>query len=325
MSFGGVYTAPTDMLFAADLRGPRAIVFGDSFTTPQPESWPVWFGHALGWDDVWPSGVGGTGFVANGLGSTPPLPDRVMSDLVPYRPDLVFIQSGLNDLGKDPAMVEAAAAKTVRMIRQNLPEAIVVGGANTAFGIESWTANNLDVLDAIRTGMENAGATWVSPVEMPFAFGGTPIGIDAHLHFAVTAGTPGNDGTPASVSYPNGILCDTAFEADRANLRVGSVVEIGTGPTRERVAITCTGYDFARVVYGFDGTLQYDHAAGEPVREVGPCFVTGQGSSVNPSGWGSADRFVGWDGFHYSAEGNRALGAVNASLLRHALRGRALL
>lgn len=325
LAFGGVFTEATGGIHAADLRGPRTIVFGDSFTTPDTVNWPVWFGHALGWDDVWPSGVGGTGFVADGLGTAWSLPDRVVHDLVPYRPDIVFLHAGLNDLGKDPAEVEAAAALTVSRIRRHLPAALVVGGANTAFGIESWDAQALDVLGAIRSGMERAGAGWLSPVELPLAFGGQPAGAEATLFAPVAAGQAGNDGTPAMVSYPNGFTCTTATDTPLANLRLGSVVEIGTGATRERVAITSVGFVVGRLVYGFDGAMRYDHAAGEPVREVGPCFVTGHGSGVNPRGWGNADRFVGPDGFHYNAEGNRALGAVNAALLRQYLRGRPLL
>lgn len=325
LAFAGVFTDTTDSIHAADLRGPRTIVFGDSFTTPDTVNWPVWFGHALGWDDVWPSGVGGTGFVADGLGTAWSLPDRVMQDVVPYRPDIVFLHAGLNDLGKDPAAVEAAAALTVTRIRRHLPAALVLGGADTAFGIESWDAQALEVLDAIRRGLQHAGAGWISPVELPLAFGGRPIGAEATLFAPVVAGQPGNDGSPATVSYPNGFTCTTATDTPLANLRVGSVVEIGSGPTRERVAITTTGFVVGRLVYGFDGAMRYDHAAGEPVREVGPCFVTGHGSGLNPSGWGNADRFVGEDGFHYNAAGNRALGAVNAALLRHYLRGRPLI
>lgn len=325
LGFGGVFTGATDCIFAADLRGPRTIIFSDSFTTPDPVCWPVWFGHALGWDDVWPSGVGGTGFVADGYGASVALPNRVMTDVVPYRPEVVFLHAGLNDLSKPAAEVEVAAALTVRRIKQHLPETMVVGGADTAFGIEAWDSHALDVLAAIRNGLESAGAAWLSPVELPLAFGGTPVGANATLFYAVSAGQAGNDGTPASVSYPRGFTCATATNTPLANLRVGSVVEIGTGATRERVAITCTGYVNGRLVYGFDGTMRYAHAAGTPVREVGPCFVTGQGTSVNQRGWGSADRYIGSDGFHYNAEGNRALGAVNAALLRHHLRGRPLL
>ncbi|WP_435418985.1 SGNH/GDSL hydrolase family protein [Parerythrobacter aurantius] len=329
MAFCGIFTAPSDTIYAASLRGPRCIVFGDSFTTPDPANWPVWFGHALGWDDVWPSGVGGTGFVADGYGAALALPDRVLPDLVPYRPEVVFIQAGLNDWGKSPAAVEAAAELTVERIRRHLPQTLVVGGANTAFGIESWPSGSLDVLDAIRAGIGKGGGSWLSPVELPLAFGGDPVGVETSLVMAVPAGNPGNDGHPATVSYPNGITCNTATDSPSTNLRVGSVVEIGTGATRERVAITSVGYVAGRLIYGFDGATRYAHAVGEPVREVGPCFVTGHvpagGETVGPDTWGNAPRFVGWDNFHYNADGNRALGAVNASLLRHHLRERASL
>ena len=324
MTFAGVYTAPTDCIFAAELRGPRALVFGDSFTTPATTNWSAWFGHFMGWDDVWPSGVGGTGFVADGLGNSIALPDRVMSDIVPYDPDLVFIHAGLNDLSKPLAQIESAARTTVRRIRENLPECTVVGGADTAFGIEAFDSHGLDAIDAIRAGLESGGAGWISPVEMPFVFGGASIGGEATLYAPVASGQAGNDGTPDTVTYPNGFTCNTSTSGALVNLRVGSTVEIGSGASRERVAITCAGYVSGKLVYGFDGAMRYAHAAGEPVREVGPCFVTGMGNTLDPKGWGSADRFVGIDSFHYGPAGHRALAAVNASLLRHHLRGRAL-
>ncbi|ABC64537.1 SGNH/GDSL hydrolase family protein [Erythrobacter litoralis] len=325
LAFAGVYTDPTDCLFAAELRGPRAIVLGDSFTSPEPDNWVSWFSHAMGWDDVWASGAGGTGFVADAQGTGYSIPDRVMSDVVPFAPDLVFLHAGINDMSRDPSEVEAAAARTVKLIRENVPGVVVAGGVDTAFGVESWSAHNLDVKDAVRSGMESEGAGWISPFELPFDFGGNPIGHQATLYASIVAGQAGNDGTPTSVTHPNGFVCNTSVSNPAVNLRVGSVVEIGTDATRERVAITCTGYHHARVAYGFDGAMQYDHAPGEPVREVAPCFVTGQGSTAAPSGWGSADRYVGADSFHYSPEGHMALGIVNASLLRHHLRGRALI
>ncbi|GAA4048323.1 SGNH/GDSL hydrolase family protein [Parerythrobacter jejuensis] len=325
MGFAGIFTDPTDSVFAATLRGPRAIIFGDSFTTPAPTNWATWFGHAMGWDDVWPSGVGGTGFVNDGNGNAVSLPDRVATDIVPYNPDLVFLHAGLNDFLVPPDEVEEGAFHTVRRIRDALPSTQVVGGADTAFGIEAWSAANLDTLDAIRTGIERGGGHWISPVELPLAFAGQPIGAEATLYAPVSAGQAGNDGTPDSVTHPNGFTCNTAVDNSLVNLRIGSVVEIGSGPNRERVAITSVGFHHARLVYGFDGAMQYDHVAGEPVREVGPCFVTGHGTSASPSGWGSADRFIGVDNFHYSPEGHRALGAVNAALLRQHLRGRPLI
>ncbi|WP_284124058.1 SGNH/GDSL hydrolase family protein [Parerythrobacter aestuarii] len=325
MSFAGVFTDPTDCLFAAELRGPRTIVFGDSFTTPEPINWAVWFAHGMGWDDVWPSGAGGTGFVADGLGNAVALPDRVLTDVVPYRPEVVFLHAGLNDLSKDPTQVEAAAALTVRRLRDHLPDAVVAGGADTAYGIEYFSSQSLDVIEAIRAGIESAGGGWISPVELPFAFAGPQIGHAATIYAPINAGQAGNDGSPDTVGYPNGFICNTSQSNADVNLRVGSVVEIGTGATRERVVITATGNHDARLVYGFDGAMRYFHAAGEPVREVGPCFVTGNGNSLNPTGWGSADRFIGTDGFHYTNTGHRALGAVNASLLRHYLRGRPII
>ena len=325
LSFGGVFTDPTDSIYAAELRGPRTIVFGDSFTTPEPTNWVNWFAHAMGWDDVWASGAGGTGFVANALGTAWALPERVAHDIAPYDPQLVLVQAGLNDFTAQPADVLSAVTETVRRIRASCPEAIIAGGANAAYGVESYDAQALDVADAIRVGMEDNGAVWLSPLELPLEYGGQPIGAEASLQFDVAAGQAGNDGDPATVNFPNGFTCSTATDTPLSNLRNGSVVEIGSGATRERVAITSVGYFVGRLVYGFDGAMRYAHAAGEPVREVGPCFVTGQGNTLSPNGWGSADRFVGSDGFHYSPEGHRALGAANASLLRAALRERMLI
>lgn len=325
LGFVGAYTGPTDAIWAANLRGPRTIVMGDSFTTPDPTNWTSWFAHAMGWDDVWASGVGATGFVADASGTAPAIPDRVLADIVPYRPEVVFLSAALNDFGNSAAVVEAAVARTVALIRENLPGTLVVGGANTAYGIEMWPAITLDLIDAIRSGMEAEGGHFISPVEMPFAFAGQPAGVNGSLLLAAPAGHPGNNGSPATVSYPNGFKCDTSTSDPLSYLRVGSTVEIGTGATRERVVITSTAQHLGDTVYGFDGTLRYAHAAGEPVREVGPCAVTGRGSPASPTGWGTSDRYVGSDGFHYGPAGHRALGTINASLLRHLLRGRPLI
>jgi lysophospholipase L1-like esterase len=76
--FGGIRIGPTDGLWAPSWpKGPRVIAVGDSFTggtvvgfgsgaAGMPVAWHQVMGRMLGWRDVWPSGVGSTGYLNDG-------------------------------------------------------------------------------------------------------------------------------------------------------------------------------------------------------------------------------------------------------------------
>lgn len=319
-AFAGVWTAPSDTVYAAPVRGPRTICVGDSFTEADATGWTNWFAESLGWDDVWTSGVGATGYVADANGGAVNWGDRVEQDVIAYKPDVVFLHGSVNDLSHPLSQVRDAVHSTVARIRTSLPRCVVAGGMNTPFGVEFWTPDILDVYDAVKESFEAAGGVWMSTLELPFGFSGEPIGTAASLMDPIAAGRPGNAGTPDTLNGGSGFRVNTSSQTPDTNLRIGSTVEIGSGPSRERVVITANALSGGRFIYAFDGSFRYAHAAGEPVREVAPSFLTGQGSQVDPTGWGNTDLYVGADGYHPSAAGNIALGQVNAAMLKRHLR-----
>ncbi|MBD3773078.1 MAG: SGNH/GDSL hydrolase family protein [Rhodobacteraceae bacterium] len=318
-SFVEARTGATDALWAAPVRGPRTICVGDSFTTATPTGWSNWFAEAMGWDDVWTSGVGASGYLGDAEGLRIPFNERMESDVVAYRPEVVFIHGSVNDGGEDPSAVEAAAFHAVSTIRRHLPECLVAGGANTAFGAEYWISGARDVVDATRAGFEAAGGHWMSTYEMPIRWSGETNGARATLLDAVVEGQAGNTGTPTQVDGHTGFRINSDSADAATKLRVGATVEIGIGATRERAVLTATSAVGGKQVFGFAGSFKYAHAIGEPVREVGPSPLTGMGNSVYPTAWGSADYYVGGDLYHPNTAGLMSIGQANAAMLKQLL------
>ena len=166
----------------------------------------------------------------------------------------------------------------------------------------------------------SAGGVWLNPIEMPLAYigGVVPSATLAGAHAAGRVGASPNSAPFAGGSNTSslGLWCN-ATVSQGVNLRVGSTVEIGSGAVRERVVITgLKQINGTTVSYAFDGTLQYAHASGETVREVGPSYLTGRGYSGAATGWGNADLLVSSDHTHPSQAGDEALGMAMAALLR---------
>ena len=318
LSFIGACTGWTDMLYPAPVRGPRVLCFGDSFTQPDVQSWHSWFADCMGWDDVWAAGVGGTGYFATNAGAAKKFRDRIASDAIAYSPDIVMVLGSLNDLGAAAATVQSEASALVGQIKDALPACLVVGGYNATGGIEKMTAAALDGMDATRDGFLAGGGVWLNPIEMPLGFSGPAPA--STVFAAVPAGRAGNGGTPATVNVTNsGIPANTAVSPATTNLPfAGAVVEVGTGAVRERFHVTAIGQTSV-IYYGFDGTLQYAHAVGEPMTMKGPSYLTGKGKVGTVTGFGNADLFVSADGVHPSPDGHRALAQVQATMLRNYL------
>jgi lysophospholipase L1-like esterase len=323
LTFYGVNVEPGDTIVAAPIRGPRAIVLGDSFSTPSALGWHAHFADALGWDDVWAAGVGGTGFVATNGGAAKKFYDRIASDVIAHAPDIVIIPGSVNDSGADPAMAEAEAQACVSLIRSSLPDCLMIGGYSASGGVETMSAGALAIMAAVEAGFVAAGGVWLNPIEMPLVYVGgvLPSSTLAAAHAAGKVGA-NPDSAPfagGSNTASQGLYCN-ATVSQGVNLRVGSTVEIGSGPTCERVVITglkqITGTTLS---YAFDGTLRYAHASGETVREVGPSYLTGRGKAGATTGWGNADELVTTDGTHPSPAGHEALGLIIAGLLRDCL------
>lgn len=317
MSFVSVNTGWTDTLHPAPpVRGPRVICVGDSFTGGI--CWPYWIADALGWDDIWITGAGGTGYAANSGGTQLNFADRVVSDVIPYAPDIVICVGSVNDWGQPVATVKANAKLFVRRIKAALPNCIVIGGMNGSGGIEQMASSSLDVMDAIRDAYAEEGGVWLNPLEMPITLpdGVPPTSVVAYAVAANTAGFTnfGAGGNPGVTSGGNGITFDNAAAGSPWLPYQGATIEVGSGATRERIMATSWAANGRRLL-GFDGRVRYAHAAGEPMKLVGSSYLTGRGKVGAPTGFGNADLYVSNDGTHPSDSGQKALGFIMATMI----------
>ncbi|MDX1951872.1 MAG: SGNH/GDSL hydrolase family protein [Verrucomicrobiota bacterium] len=128
MAFGGVEIGVTDSINAPHKPlGPRCIIMGDSFTEGLL-SYAQRLSSLLNWE-VWSSGVGGTGYLNSGLPGRSRFRDRVQSDVITNKPNIVVIAAGMNDAFYSPTLLKTEAQTLYDTILTNLPgvKLIVVG------------------------------------------------------------------------------------------------------------------------------------------------------------------------------------------------------
>jgi hypothetical protein len=291
--FAGVFTAATDSVEPAPLRGPRTIIMGDSFTegtgSNQVDSWVATFAEAMGWDDVWPSGVGATGYLA---APNPKLKyrDRFAGDVAAFSPSVVMFTGGINDNGSfTGAQVGAEAELLFQAAKAALPNALLVAVAPFwKSGAGTVPLNVWVMRDAIRTAIVAAGGIFIDPLEMPLPLGYVPqvtslsANIGAGVSTLTVASPPVLRGT---YKFPNG---------ERFRVKAAT----GTGP------FTVTT----------DTAIAGAHTSGEVITQVGDCFWTGQGNAGSLSGFGNGDIYVGADTTHPTVPGHAGLGQVVADL-----------
>jgi lysophospholipase L1-like esterase len=157
--FGGVLIDKTYSLWPSHFPlGPKVIVIGDSYTfgtgsSPSFASWEfesynMLLRPYLGWWDMRPSGVGGTGYLNNG-GSLFTFRQRVQADVISRNPDIVIMQGSSNDQSFTPTQVQTEAELLYAQIRAGLPSAILIvlsvfecDGSPTAANQANHTAIN---------------------------------------------------------------------------------------------------------------------------------------------------------------------------------------
>jgi len=306
-AFNGVNVGPNDSLDPAPVRGPRVIVLGDSFAQAQPNGWTSALADWMGWDDVWASALGGTGYLADNSGTQHTYRGRVVHDVINYSPDIVIIEGSVNDDGGSyetkPTAIGAEAALLYAQIRAALPNALVFAGPTASGGVNKMTATKLAIKDAMKKAAADSSVIWIDTLELPISFAnGTPIGGTLAAGYAAGAG--GGDGIRLT-NVP----------------QAGSTIEIGSGATRERIQIksfTQVGSNTYKSL--FDGALQYAHSSGESWTQVGGSYLTGYGKVGAPTGFGNSDLLVSADGVHPSTEGYAEMGRVWADLLRQTMR-----
>ncbi|MDF0531091.1 SGNH/GDSL hydrolase family protein [Tsukamurella sp. 8F] len=142
-------------------RASSVLIVGDSFVggTGDP-SFPVYpelLGELMGWN-VRVDGVGGSGFMpqldAGGRrppgGRRAPLIERLPADQRHYRPDVVLVDAGRNDLGRVPSQVIPYIDDYFERLRAAFPQARIVALIPTY--ATDREATNLPALRAAITG-----------------------------------------------------------------------------------------------------------------------------------------------------------------------------
>lgn len=107
----------------------RTMAVGDSFTEGASaiagvfgvqDTWSVKMARAMGWSDHWVSAVGGTGFIetAGKINAV----DRIPTDIIPYKPDLIITALGTNDSSTG---LEAQMHTYINTIKASHPTAVL--------------------------------------------------------------------------------------------------------------------------------------------------------------------------------------------------------
>ncbi len=301
-NFMGLTIGPNDSVWKPQVGGPRVIVAGDSYTEGTGASyggasgWVRSFAHTLGLDDVWASGVGGTGFVNPGINppTTMKMLDRI-GDITNYDPDIVIWAMGHNDAGYTKAQTQAEAAACFAAVKAANPNARQIalsplwGPGPASFG-NGASLGVLNARDAIKDAATAAGIPFVDLTEMPL------------------------EAAPATATLSSAVTTNFATLPLTAPVPPGSTVHIGTYPSGERREVTTvTGPASGVYTATIKPNLTNGYASGTAVTEVGQSFFTGNGKVGGTTGFGNSDIFVATDGAHPTQAGHDALGVGIAS------------
>ncbi|HEV7924139.1 MAG TPA: SGNH/GDSL hydrolase family protein [Verrucomicrobiae bacterium] len=162
------YPATSGWIRGASYAYKRMIVLGDSYTDGANgigtcQTFPsVLMNYFLNLD-VWPSGSGGTGYIANNSGISENFQGRVQSDVITNNPDIVMVAGGINDLGYPSNQLYSAASQLYSTLKQSLPAAtILVVGPWWPRSIPIDT-NMMAGASAIQAAAANAGLAFIQP------------------------------------------------------------------------------------------------------------------------------------------------------------------
>jgi lysophospholipase L1-like esterase len=143
---------------------PRITVIGDSWAegigATGLHGYAILAGQQLNWDYT-VLGVGGTGYVNDGPGST--FADRIRQ-AVDSDPDVIVVEGSVNDRDSDTEDLTAAALRTLTQLRaQADPETqVVVIGAFQTPGYGAKTVTRIN--HALEAAADHAGVDFVDPV-----------------------------------------------------------------------------------------------------------------------------------------------------------------
>ncbi len=286
---GGVWIPPTSSIMPAPRRGRKMVIAGDSFTESSVETYGGIFGYCatiadlIGWDDVCPSGIGGTGYAANTSGTRKNLLERFDDDVLALQPSVLMLAMGINDNSYPYATVVAnAEACIVKAVNAGIE--VIVCAPFWAAEIQRVTMELLAIETALKALAAKYGCQWISALE--------PVGTDVQ---PITT-------TLVEAASSGATTIKTAIK-----LTAGSTWKFPDG-TRFHVKTTSSGAPSQTVL---NSGIQTAQANGNVITQIASSHWTGTGRTGAPTGYGTCDILVGdgaGDSTHPSTAGYKVLG-----------------
>lgn len=290
--FGGFYTAQTDTIIPAPIDSPRVIIMGDSFLGAA--GYRDSFSNYLGWPDVWASGVGSTGILATNNGTKYKYRERILTDVVPFNPDIVIFPGSINDNIYTGAQIADELKYLINLVRSYIPNCLICATSPLSNGgVAKTTINMWDQHEQIKTVIESNGGLFLSMLELPLPINYTLGQITLSANASAGAST-----ITAALSGTDNKITGTYKFPDKSRFRVKSYT--GTGP------YTMT----------LDSPLLTAQSSGVVATQVGDSMWTGIGKVGATTGYGNSDILVQNDGTHPSdPSGYTMIGTTMAMLL----------
>jgi hypothetical protein len=290
--FGGLYTAQTDTIIPAQARGPRCIAVGDSFMGSG--GYIPYLADVLGWDDVWASGVGSTGFLQTADGKFT-YRQRLQQNVIDFAPDIVLFQGSINDNAFTAEVIAAEAELCFGMIKSALPNCTIICTSPLMHGgVGKTFTNSFNQCYALKTAVEKFGGYFLNLLELPLQSNlGIPSNSVTITANASSGATSLSIGTPAAFPTVTG----TYKLPNNTRFRIKAIT--GSGP------YTLT----------LDSGLMSAITSGTVATEVGGSLWTGAGRVGATTGHGNSDLFVSADGTHPATAGSQAIATAMANLM----------
>jgi hypothetical protein len=300
---GGFFTgSQTDTLMPAEIRGPRIMIIGDSVTTAtgasvNAQGYPMVFAEYLGFDDVWPIGIGGTGMTQPAGTPSELYPNRLATDVFPYYPDELIVAGFFNDNAASEATMYAAAASIIQQVQKNLPNCrITFFGPYWPTGIgNQFGSITGDGPVGTRAALQKAVANANSPMVRLIDPSNLPLLASSNIPIA----------NPQSASLTVAAAANATSLHTSVALIPGENYRLPDG-TGFRVLSTAAG-----PIANIDSCINAQ-AAGTPFTQCGPCWITGKGFAGSTTGVGNADLYIISDDTHPTNQGHLALGTLLA-------------
>lgn len=302
--FRGVLIEQTGNVFpAAEPRGPRVMILGDSFAEGEANLRGIGgiFADAMGWDDVWTSAVGATGWANPATGGKVAIPARIATDVIPFAPDIIINLAGIND--ESYAVTRDALQTTIAgglaTIRAALPNCLLVNMGPCANGGPGYApaAIYTKVLPALCEAFLAAGGYSIPLIELPLPDGFVQPTLTTLAAAAV-------DATTVRVS----------LNTNNAEMTLAPI------DSEDRFYAKTNSASPSTWTQTLDGVLRVAIANGKALRVVGPSLWKGSGYVGATTGYGTNDIMTDTDGVHPTILGKRIIGETMAMLMIRQLR-----